>query len=138
MISINDEKFKEKNEKNEKNEENVENYKDKSLIIPKLVESDDFKLPIPEDHNKLKRDKYYENFHRRFNKKFSKNFFIKKIKCDMILDQPEFSFIIFITNIKKNFSYLFDYDCKYIGLELKEKKSFTNVVIITIVLVRDD
>jgi hypothetical protein len=109
----------------EKNEENLEEF----------IEIDEIKLPIPSDKDLLNSLKYYKLFKKRFDKMFSKKFALTKINYDIFHEDPEISYILFISKNTENLSYLFEKKSKYIGIDFI--KDTQNTYLMTIVTATD-
>lgn len=94
-----------------------ENLKEKKENLSPIVEIEELKMPIPENKEELLEDKYCQRFKSRFTRKFSERFVLGKIRCDIVLENPEFSFLLFITESPKRKKYLFENEVKYIGID---------------------
>jgi len=94
-----------------------ENLKEKKENLSPIVEIEELKMPIPENKEELFSDKYCQRFKSRFTRKFSERFVLGKIRCDIVLENPEFSFLLFITESPKRKKYLFENEVKYIGID---------------------
>ena len=110
-------------------------HKEKKEKLEELVEIDEFKLPISENTKEMKEDKYYKKFQRRFEKKFSEKFIFRKVLALVLHEDPEISFLLFITKKTKQKGFIFEKEMKYIGIDFKEQSDKS--VLLTINIVRD-
>lgn len=106
-----------------------EKMKEEEDNLNELIEIDDIKLPIPSDFEELIGNRYLKKFEKRFVKRFRRMFKIKKIKCSIVHDDPDISFLLLITNYdKKKFTFLFEEKSIYIGIDFKENFDGTNLL----------
>ena len=112
-----------------------EKIKGKKKDLNELIEIDDLKLPIPSNRQELNELKYHKKFVRRFNFKFNKKFKINKMIFGCVHEDPQISFLLYITKDIKNLRYLFDKEIKYFGMDFEE--NFNGTIFITVVLASD-
>jgi hypothetical protein len=109
---------------------------EKKENLNELIEIDEFKLPIPSNIMDLKEKKIFEKFDKRIQRKQNlRKFRLRNIKCCIVQEDIELSFILFITKEINYLSFLFNKNMKYIGIDFKENSNGTNLL--TIVLVSD-
>jgi hypothetical protein len=118
------------------NKLNQEIIKENKENLKPLVEIDDFKLPILSDLYVMKSEKFYEKFRRRFIRKFNGRFILKKIMFEMVFEDPEISFLLFITKDLKKKDPIFSIENKYIAMDYKE--NLNESIFITIVFAADN
>ena len=110
-------------------------YQEKKENFEELIEIDQFKLPISESTKEMKEDKYYKKFQRRFESKFSQKFIFRKVLVKLVHEDPETSFLLFITKNTEELEFIFQKEMKYIGIDFKVQSNMS--VLLTLNLVRD-
>lgn len=71
-----------------------------------LIEIDDLKLPIPLDKKDLKRTRYQDKFRRRFKSKFQGKFRVEQTFSEIMYDDFDISFLLFIFKKYKKLMFL--------------------------------
>lgn len=85
-----------------------------------INEKADLMLSIPEVYTKLFDEEFLNKFKDDLKIKFPNKYKIRKIKCEIFLHDPEFSFILVIAKDPKRWEFLFQKELKYVGIDLEE------------------
>lgn len=97
-------------------EENVKN----KTSLNEVVENEHFKIVIPSNPQLTREIEYFDDFMKYFTKKYKNNYKLLKIKCTILVNDPDISFILFVADQRRHNKFLFEKDLRYLAIDYLE------------------